>query len=147
MLILTLWGKLWGNPVARKIMLGAAALLAILYALRLWSNRLYSEGFKSGKATGLAEMETAENAEWKARADAVAAESAKTAADRRALEAQSTALAESRRGIQAALSRSLNQMNKRKEADNAKVASVPDSDLDAALRSVSADLDAAAKPR
>ena len=138
---------LWGNPIARRIILGAAALLAICYALRLWSNRVYSEGFKSGKAAGLAEIETRKNAEWKAKAGAIAADAAKSAADRRAVEVQASALAESRRGIEAALSRSLKQMNERKEADNAKVASVPDADLDAALRSVSADLAAAANAR
>ena len=142
MFILTLWG----NPIARRIILGAAAFLAICYGLRLWSNRVYSEGFKSGKTAGLAEMETRKNAEWKAKADAIAADAANIAADRKALEAQSTALADSRRGIEAALSDSLKQINERKEADNAKVASVSDSDLDAALRSVSTDL-AAAKSR
>ena len=142
MFILTLWG----NPLARRIILGAAGLLAICYALRLWSNRVYSEGFKSGKAAGLAEMESRKNAEWKAKADAIAADAENIAADRRALEVQSSALADSRRGIEAALSGSLKQMNERKEADNAKVVSVSDSDLDAALRSVSADL-AATKPR
>lgn len=143
MLMLTLWR----NPAARKIVLGTAALLAIFYALRLWSNRMYSEGFKSGKAAGLTEMETQKKAEWKAKADAIAADAVRIAADRRDLEVQSSALIESRRDIEAALSRSLTQMNQRKEADNAKVASVPDSDLDAALRSVSADLAAAAQPR
>ncbi len=142
MFILTLWG----NPIARRIILGAAALLAIFYALRLWSNRVYSEGFKSGKAAGLVEMETRKNPEWKAKAGAIAADVAKTAADRRAVEVEASALAESRRGIEAALSRSLTQIDKRKEAGNAKVATVPDSDLDAALRSVSADL-AAVDPR
>ena len=143
MFILTLWG----NPIARRIILGAAALLAICYALRLWSNRVYSEGFKSGKAAGLAEMESQKNAEWKAKAGAIAADAAKTPGHRRAVEAEASALAESRRGIEAALSRSLKQMNIRKEAGNAKVAAVPDSDLDAALRSVSADLAATVKPR
>ncbi len=141
MFILTLWA----NPLARKIIIGAAALLAVFYALRLWSNRVYSEGFKSGKTAGLAEMEAAKNAEWKAKADAIAADAAKTASDRKVLEAETSALADSRRQIEVTLSRSLKQVNERKEADNAKVASVPDSDLDAALRSVSADL--AAKPR
>jgi hypothetical protein len=139
MLMLTLWA----NPVARRIILSGASLLAIFYALRLWSNRVYSEGFKSGKSAGLVEMETRKNAEWKAKADAIAADATKSAADRRAVEVEASALAESRRGIEAALSRSLKQINDRKEADNAKVASVPDADLDAALRSVSADLAAA----
>jgi hypothetical protein len=143
MLILTLWG----NPIARKIIIGAGALLAIFYALRLWSNRVYSEGFKSGKTAGLAEMEAQKTAEWKEKVGAMAADAAKNAADRKSLEAQASSLADSRRGIEAALSRSLKQMNTRKEADNAKMASVPDSDLDAALRSVSANLAAAAKPR
>ncbi len=88
MLILTLWA----NPLARKIIIGAGVLLAIFYALRLWSNRVYSEGFKTGKAAGLSEMEARKNAEWKAKADAIAADAAKTAADRRELEAQSSAL-------------------------------------------------------
>ena len=137
---------LWGNPLARKCILAGAALLAIFYALRLWSNRVYSEGYKSGKVAGLTEMETKKNAEWKAKADAIAADAAKTAADRRALEAQTSALAESRRGIETALSRSLNQISTAREVNNAKVVSVADSDLDAALRSVSAEL-AAPKSR
>jgi hypothetical protein len=40
-------------------------------------------------------METRKNAEWKAKADAIAADAAKSAADRRAVEVEASALAES----------------------------------------------------
>ncbi len=140
MFILTLWA----NPLTRKILIGAGISLAVFYALRLWSNRVYSEGFKSGKTAGLAEMEAAKSAEWQAKADAIAADAARTAADRRVLEAETSALADSRRQRETTLSRSLKQMNARKEADSAKVASVPDSDLDSALRAISAVLAGAA---
>ena len=136
---------LWANPLVRKLLIGAAAMLAIFYALRLWSNRVYSEGFKSGKTAGLAEMETQKNAEWKTKADTIAAQAAKIGADRKALAVQSAALIDARRGYESAFSRSLKELNTRKEANNAKVASIPDADLDSAIRAISAGLAGAAK--
>jgi hypothetical protein len=41
--------SLWSNPLGRKIVIGLAAGFAMLYALRLNSNRIYSEGYQSGK--------------------------------------------------------------------------------------------------
>jgi hypothetical protein len=131
---------LWANPLARKIVIGCAVSLAIFYALRLWSNRVYSEGFKTGKAAGLSEMESQKNEEWKAKADAIATQAARTATDRKALEAESAALIDARRGYEFALARSLKESDLRKEANYAQVASVADADLDAAIRAVSAEL-------
>lgn len=136
---------LWANPLARKIIIGCAVSLAIFFALRLWSNRVYSEGFKSGKTAGLAEMEAQKNAEWKAKADTLAAQAAEIGAGRKALATESAALIDARRGYESALVRSLKESDLRKEANYAKVASVADADLDAALRAVSAEL--AAKSR
>jgi len=134
---------LWNNALARKIIIGCAAGLAIFYALRLWSNRVYSEGYRSGKTAGALETEKAEQAKWKAQQDAIAVESARVDGDRKLVDAQTAALAQSRQQIEKTLSRSLNEMKQKREADSVQVLSVPDSDLDDALRALSAQL---AKP-
>jgi hypothetical protein len=129
---------LWGNPIARKIIIGVAAGLVIYYGLRLWSSRVYSEGYRSGKMAGALETEKAERAKWKAQQDAIEVEAARVDGDRKLVDAQTAALAQSRRQIETTLSRSLNEMKKKREVDSANVLSVPDSELDDALRSVSA---------
>ena len=131
---------LWNNPLARKVIIGAAAGLAIFYALRLWSNRVYSEGYRSGKTAGALETEKAEQAKWKAQQDAIAVESARVDGDRKLVDAQTAALAQSRQQIEKTLSRSLNEMKQKREADSVQVLSAPDSDLDSALRVLSATL-------
>ena len=129
---------LWNNPFARKVLLGCAALLAIFYALRLWSNRVYSEGYRSGKTAGALETEKAAQEKWKAQQTAIEAEAARVASDRKLVDAQTATLAQSRRQIETTLSRSLNEMKQKREADSAQVLIVPDADLDSALRTVSA---------
>jgi hypothetical protein len=135
---------LWNNAFARKVLLGVAAGLVIFYALRLWSNRVYTEGYRSGKTAGALETEKAEQAKWKAEQDAITAEAARVAGDRKLVDAQNAALAQSRQQIEKTLSRSLDEMKQKREADSVQVLSVPDSDLDSALRAVSAVLAGAA---
>ncbi len=129
---------LWNNPFARKLLLGCAATLAIFYALRLWSNRVYSEGYRSGKTAGALETEKAAQEKRKAQQAAIEAEAARVASDRKLVDAQTATLAQSRRQIETSLFRSLNELKQKREVDSAKVLSIPDSELDNALRSVSA---------
>jgi hypothetical protein len=129
---------LWNNALARKIIIGCAVSLVIFYGLRLWSNRVYSEGYRSGKTAGALETEKSAQTKWKAQQDAIAVEAARVAGDRKLVDAQTATLAQSRRQIETTLSRSLNEMKQKREADSVQVLSVPDSDLDSTMRAVSA---------
>jgi hypothetical protein len=138
--------SLWANPVVRKVILYGAALTAILFALRIWGNRQWAAGEAQGRRTMALEMEKTKQAEWKAERDKLAAAAGAVARERVAVEAQASALARTRRELQDTLSRSLNQISLTSKVNNATAIAVPDADLDAALRTLSAEL-AAAQPR
>jgi hypothetical protein len=132
--------SLWSNPLARKIMIGLAAGLAILYALRLYSNRIYSEGYRSGKIAGAAETLKTKQAEWKAKETAIAID-AKTVADEKvAVKAAGESLSRDRANLSRTLQNSLAAIQAKKEGIDANISNISDGDLDAALRSVSAEL-------
>jgi translation initiation factor IF-2 len=142
--MLTFLTGLWANPLARKCILYGAATLAILFALRLYSNRVWEQGVQAGKIQATQEVEKAKEVEWKAKEDALAVAGAKLATDQRTLSAQTAELARARSALQDSLSRSLNQIRASHEANNAKVIAVPADQLDAALRNLSAELAAGA---
>lgn len=135
--------NLWANKVVRWVLIGALAILLLGYALRRYSNRVYSEGYQSGKVAAATEMERAKKAEWAARETAIAADAAKVGAERRAVVAATDQLAQARATIARGLKDGLAAVQARKEANYAGVAAVPASELDSSLRAVSAELAAA----
>jgi hypothetical protein len=70
----------WGRATRFSIFLRQSLWQGIFYALRIYSNRIYDEGYRSGKTAATAEMLKAKQAEWKTREVAIAAD-AKTVAD------------------------------------------------------------------
>ena len=131
------------NAIARKVAIGALVILAIGYALRRYSNRVYDEGYRSGKVAGMAEAEKAKLAEWKAKTEAIAADAAKVAEDQNAVAAAAVQLSQDRSTVGQQLKSSLESIRAERTKDYARVAGVSASDLDGAIRSVSADLAAA----
>ena len=135
--------SLWTNPLLRKITIGALAILLLGYALRRYSNRVYSEGYKSGKVAAATEMERVKKAEWAARETAMAADAAKAAGEKRSVEAAKAQLAQDRTNLSRSLKDALAATAARKEANFATVVNIAPDELDGALRAVSAELAAA----
>ena len=131
---------LWTNPLARKITIGVLAILALGYALRRWSNRVYDEGYRSGKAAGMVEMEKSKQVEWKARAAGIAAEAAEIAGEKATVKAAADQLAKDRSLISRGLKDSLAAIQAERKRDNATIIRIDPADLDGALRAVSAEL-------
>jgi hypothetical protein len=134
---------LWTNAIARKVAIGVLVILALGYALRRYSNRIYDEGYKSGKVAGAVEMEKAKQAEWKAKAVAIAAEAAGIAGEKYSVKAAADQLAKDRAVMSRGLKDSLAAIQAERTRDYAGIANIDASDLDGALRAVSAGLVAA----
>jgi hypothetical protein len=114
--------------------------LAILYAFRLYSNRIYSEGYQSGKIAGATETLKTKQAEWKAKETAIAVD-AKTVADRKkAVKAAGESLSRNRANLSRTLQDNLAAIQAKKEGIYANISHINAGDLDTALHSVSADL-------
>lgn len=131
---------LWENPLVRKVVLYAAIALAVLYGLRLWGNKQWAKGEQQGRVSAAVEMEKDLKAAWKAREVALSDAAKNLAFERQTWATQTAELARARAGLQDSLSRSLNQIKTTHEADNAKVIAVAPDQLDAALRTLSAEL-------
>ncbi len=144
---------MWGNPIARKIAIYGAAGLAIFWLVRLWSNRVYSEGYKSGKVAGLTEVEASKKAEWKARESAIAAEAGKVAADSKALsarraqlDADASVLRSMRQKNEDALSKALAEIRAGREAQHEADDRLAGGELVDTIRALSAKLAAESSP-
>ena len=131
---------IFASPIARKVMLYGAIILAVLYAVRWYSNREWSKGYDEGKTSGIAEIEKAKAAEWASReadlrkATAVADEKL-TQADailKQARQVQSDA----KRVLDSTISQSEGRMQGVHEA----AVSIPPDRIDDAILRLSADL-------
>lgn len=131
---------LWANPLARKVIIYGAVILAILYGLRLWGNKQWSKGETQGRQTMAREMEKAKQAEWKAKEDAIATAASDIATEKRSIKVATDQLAQDRITIARGLKDGLASIQARKEANYANVAAVASTDLDSALRTISAEL-------
>ena len=144
---------MWANRIARKIIIYGAAGLAIFWLVRLWSNRVYSEGYKSGKAAGLTDVEESKKAEWKAKESAIAAEAGKVAADSKALSARRTqldadasALRSMRQRNEDALSKAMAEIRAGREVQHEADGRLAGGELVDTIRAVSAKLAAEPTP-
>jgi hypothetical protein len=133
---------LWTNPITRKISIGVLIALVLGYGLRRWSNRIYDEGYRSGKAAAATEMEKTKQAEWKAKAASIAAEAAAVAGEKASIMAAAEQLAKDRALISRGLKDSLGSIQAERKRDYASVVRIDSADLDRAIRAVSAELSA-----
>jgi len=132
--------SIWANPLARKITIGVLVILALGYALRRYSNRIYDEGYKSGKVAATAEMLKAKQAEWKAKEAAIAADAANITTEKRAVEAAAGQLAQDRITINRSFKDALAVTAAQRNRDYESTFAVPDSQLWGVIRSVSGQL-------
>jgi hypothetical protein len=130
----------WKIPLVRNGILCGAGALAVLYGMRLWGNAQWAKGEAKGRQTAIQWIEKAKLDEWKAKERSIAEQAGKLAIDRQTLDAQFAELRLARRSLDESLSRSLKQIDKTREANNARVYAVPADLLDGAIRSVSGDL-------
>jgi hypothetical protein len=130
----------WEIPLVRKGLLYGAGALAVLYGMRLWGNAQWAKGEAKGRQTAVQLIEKAKLDEWKAKERSIADQAGKLATDRQTLDAQFAELRLARRSLDESLSRSLKQIDKTREANNARVYVVPADLLDGAIRSVSGGL-------
>lgn len=117
---------------------------AVLFAWRLWSNRIYDQGVAAGRIQATADIEKAKKAEWEAKEAELQSETVKLEADRMEVDASRTELMRVRATLTNTLTKTIAEIKGRESANNAAVATVPDIELDNALRAVSTEL--AAKP-
>jgi hypothetical protein len=126
-----------------KLIILAATSGAIAYGLRLYSNCAYTKGFQAGKVAAGADILKAKQSEWKTKEAAIAVDAKAVADEKLAVKAAGNRLNQDRANISQALKDALAAIQQRKEGDYANtVAAVPDSQLDAALRAISAELNA-----
>lgn len=151
--MLTLLKTIWAIPLVRKAVIYAVAGAAIFWCLRLWSNRVYSEGYKSGKDAGWTAARQQKEAEWKAKDAAIAKQAAKAAEDSKAVDTKRAQLAAdeaasraARKKNDAALSEALAEIRAGREVDRAQARNVPADRLADTVRAVSAELATAASP-
>jgi hypothetical protein len=135
--------SIWANPLARKIIIYAGVIAAICYGLRLWGNRQWQKGETAGRQFVAAQLEKQKQVEWAAKEKAISAAAANITTEKQALVAAASQLAQDRATINLSLKSALAAATARKEANYATVANIRASDLDAAIRSVSAELAAA----
>jgi hypothetical protein len=131
---------LWTNPIARKVTIGVLVILALGYALRRYSNRIYDEGYKFGKVAGMVGMEKTKRAEWKAKAESIATDAAALATQKATTMAAAGQLAKDRQLISRGLKDSLAAIQAERTRDYASIVRIDASDLDGALRALSTEL-------
>ena len=120
---------------------------AILFAWRIWSNRIYDQGVEAGRITATKEIEAAKQKEWVAKEEEIKAQFQAVEADRRAVDAARSELARTRANLTNTLTKTLAEIQGRETATGAAVSAVPVAELDNALRAVSAELAAVSAPK
>lgn len=131
------------SAIVVKLILCAAALGAVLFALRLYGNRQWYKGQAAGRVYEAKAIEQAKQSEWKIKAAAIAADATKVDAEKAAIKAAADQLAKDRLSIGMDLKTALATQTARKERDYANTASVAPDQLDSAIRTISAELAAA----
>ena len=128
------------SPIFRKVLLYGAIILAVLYAVRWYSNKQWSKGYDEGKISGIAELEKAKAAEWAEREAAL--QQAASLADQKEAEA-SAALRQAlsaRQDARRALDTIVSQSQGRQQTTHATAITITPDAIDDALRRLSASL-------
>ena len=128
------------SPLFRKVALYGAIILGVLYLVRWYSNRQWSQGYDEGKISGIAEIEKAKAAEWAER-EAAVHEAGIVAAqkDAQASAALQQALS-ARNDARRTLDTIIAQSQGRSEATHSTAITITPDAIDDALRSLSASL-------
>ena len=133
------------SAIVVKLILGAALVGGLWYALELWGAKQWAKGEQQGRVGMSLELEKANKAEWAARQAELDKATAQVDADRQQVETQKADLERMRLSAQSTLRQVVAASQVGREVSNAQAITLPPDELDSALRSLSAEL-AAAKP-
>lgn len=127
-----------------KIILFAVATVGICYGLRLWGNAQWQKGEKQGRVTAVQVIEKAKKEEWKVKESEIASKRIEIEKKMIEVDAASKQLAQDKTILIKGLKDELAKIDLKKPTQpSVVVSSVPDSELDGALRSLSNRIDAA----
>jgi hypothetical protein len=127
-----------------KIILFAVATAGILYGLRLWGNAQWAKGEKQGRVSAVQTIEKAKKEEWKIKEAEIASKKIKIEKKMVEVDAASKQLMQDKTILIKGLKDELAKIDSKKPTQPfVVVSSVPDSELDGALRSLSNRLAAA----
>lgn len=132
--------SLWANPLAKKFIVGAGAIMAIFWFLRVYGNRQYARGEMAGRQHMAAEIERQKRAEWQEREDAIAREAEIVAGEKRAVEAAIEQISRDRMDLSRQLRDGLASIQRERIRDYESVAAVSDDRLWDAIREISGEL-------
>lgn len=128
--------KLWAIPWVRKAVFYALIAAAIALAFRWWLNAHDRVVYEQGKKAMAVQLEKEKEKEW--------ADKAKTLEEQaKVLDLKAAEIQRDRQSITKVLDERLRTVRTLTQANSAAVAMVPDSNLDAALRAVSRELESA----
>ncbi len=125
---------LWANPIARKVAVAGAVMLAIFFAFRRWLVSHDEAVRRQERITVTDEIEATRKTEWDKREAAIAADAARVASDRKALDAGRAEVARSREALNETLHKRLEEIQAGAEAGRVGVLALAGSDVDGAIR-------------
>jgi hypothetical protein len=134
---------LWANPIVRKVALYGIVVVFALYLFRIWGNQQWYKGEQQGRVSATVELEEQYRADWETKQKEIEAFSTQVKIDRKSLDAEKELLRQSRSGLMSSLQSTLSKIESARYANETNVVAIPADELDAALRSLSAELAAA----
>lgn len=128
------------NPMARKIIGYAVVIGAIFWSIRFYGTQQWSKGEMQGRRYAAVEIEKQKRVEWAAKEAAIKSDAENLMGEKRALAAATESLRQERAQLSSSLNNALTIVARAKERDYETAAAVPASQLDAAIRAISAEL-------
>lgn len=132
------FGKLSG--LTQKLIIWAAIIAAAAWGIRLYTNRIYSQGKEAGRFEMSTEIIKAKQEEWAAKEKQLQVTAENLAAEKRSIEAAADQLSRDRANISRALSDGLTAIRQERTRQYANAAAVPDDRVWAELRAISEQL-------
>jgi len=139
LLVLT-WLK---NPIVRKILICVAGILVVLYFIRLYGNKQWEKGELKGRVTSTQLIEKVKQEEWKKVSILLKTKDLLLEEEKKNNQNQLAQLGKIRVDLKQSLTSGLTAIQNQMDGDYANIASIPTSELDSALRTISTKLKSA----
>ena len=141
--------KLWGSIIGRKWTIVAIAAIAIslFVAVQRWGARQWAKGEEQGRQHVAAQLAKEKEAEWQAREKQIEDAAAMVQDQLRVLTHATAEITNARTALRSQYNLFTAQASVRREEDEKIIASVPDYELRAAIRAISAELAAGVSRR
>ncbi len=125
---------MWANPLFRRIMIYAAIAAGAWYALRLYRNHVFDEGYSKGKVEAVVDAEKAARQKFEAERQAIEAERRELDARVAAAEAAAAQIRRDRTALKQGLDQGIQTIKGELSARDQQVCDIPASELDGAIR-------------